>query len=47
MIGHEGLAAQGYIAAGALTPWKARLLLMFSMLHTTDPSVMQRHFEDY
>jgi L-asparaginase len=47
VIGHEGLAVQGYIAAGALTPWKARLLLMFSMLHTTDLNVMQRHFEEY
>lgn len=45
VIGYEGLAAKGYVAAGDLTPWKARLLLMFCLMRTTDIGSIQQLFD--
>jgi L-asparaginase len=41
------LVARGFVAAGNLQPWKARILLALALTRTTDPADIQRMFDAY
>jgi L-asparaginase len=42
-----GMAARRLVTADDLLPWKARILLMLALTHTSDPEAIQRLFEEY
>jgi L-asparaginase len=41
------LQRRGFVAAGDLQPWKARVLLQLALTKTSDPSQIQQMFEKY
>jgi len=41
-----GMTARGWIAAGDLQPWKARILLRLALGRTSEPDAIQRWFDD-
>lgn len=42
-----GATANGFVAAGNLVPWKARVLLALGLTATADPGELQRMFDTY
>ncbi|MGH2473203.1 MAG: asparaginase [Candidatus Limnocylindria bacterium] len=41
------LVRRGFVAADNLVPWKARALLSLALVHTKDPTEIQRMFDEY
>jgi L-asparaginase len=42
-----GIRKRGFVAAGNLPPWKARLLLALALSRTSDPDEIQSYFDTY
>ena len=47
VVRSPSLTRRGFVAAGDLQPWKARILLALALDRTSDPSDIQRMFDEY
>jgi L-asparaginase len=47
VVAAPALKKRGFVAAGDLQPWKARVLLALALTETTDPAEIQEMFERY
>ena len=47
VVAAPALIGRGFVAAGDLQPWKARVLLALALTVTSDPSEIQKMFERY
>lgn len=47
VVRSPGMRRKGWLAAGNLQPWKAKLLLQLALTRTGDPEAIQRMFDEY